>query len=53
MYVDTEVESQRQDIGWMDITYSNITHLIQTVLLGKGASNTVNHAKLDNVEEFA
>lgn len=35
LYVDTEVENRRQDIGWMDITHANITHLIQNTLLGK------------------
>ena len=34
-YIDTEVNTRREEIDWIDKTQANITFFIQSVLLGK------------------
>lgn len=52
MYIDTEVETRAQEIGWIDITYANITFFIQTVLLGKQPNMNAKYDRLDDLDMF-
>jgi len=51
-YVDTEVNSRTAEIDWIDITQANITHFIQTVLLGKQPPPQSDYPKVESLESF-